>query len=72
MGGHDLMSAATARIGVVKAGITIRVASIGAVVSPRVEGSACSARLHDPRASELTRPAGGSHPGRAMVYGSKL
>jgi len=66
------MSAAAARIGVVKAGITICVASVRAVESPGVKSSAGTARLHHSRPSELARSSGGSHARRAMVYRGKL
>ena len=72
MSRHDLVSAATARIGTASAGIAIRVAGIRAVVFLRVDRTACTGRLHHAGASELTRPPGGSHTGPAMVYGSKL
>ena len=40
--------------------------------STRVDRTARTARMHHAGASELTRSAGGSHTGPAMVYGSKL
>ena len=69
MGRHDLMSAATARIGVAAAGRTLRVARVRAVVFPG--RTACTGPDHA-GAFELTRPSGRSHSGPAMVYGSKL
>ena len=72
MGGHDLVSAATARIGAASAGITIRMAGIGTVVLPRVERTACTARLHCAGASKLARSPGSCHTRYAMVYGGKL
>ena len=72
MSRHDLVSAATARIGTASAGIAIRVAGIRAVVFSRVDRTACTARLHHASASKFPRPPRGSHTGHAMVYGSKL
>jgi hypothetical protein len=72
MGGHDLMGTANARIGAVSAGITVRVARIGAVVSRRIGRTACTGRRHHAGASELTRSSRRSHVRAAMVHAGKL
>jgi len=72
MGGHDIVSATTARIGAVRAGGSVRVASIRAMVNLRVDWAAGTGRVDHAGAVEISRPPGGSHTGHATVFRSEL
>src|SRR5271157_568796 len=72
MGGRDLMSAATTRIGAARAGITVGGAMIRGMIPPRVDRTARTCRPHHVAAPELTGSSGRSHSGPPMVYRGKL